>query len=143
MRKTVKRKPHINGRRGAFLLLWGLIYLLMGSSYFVSGRFPPALVWLGQFMEPKFLGLLWIVPAVFSISGAFRQRPRDAYAFSALVIAPVVWACLYIAGSFMSGEFTAVLGLIVFGGLAGTFALVAGMEGGADRAERILNPEET
>lgn len=140
----MKQVQHrINGRRGSFLLLWGVIYILMGLSYFISGRVPPALNWISALIEPELLGFLWVIPAVFAIMGSCRQRPADAYAWAALVTAPVIWACLYVIGSIITGEFTAALGIIIFAGLAGTFGIVAGMEGTSDLAERLSNPEET
>lgn len=132
----------INGRRGAFLLLWGIIYILLGMSYFISGMVPPALRWLHPLIETEFLGFVWAIPAVFAVMGSSRQRPADAYAWAALATAPVIWACLYLIGSFLTGEFTAALGIIIFAGLAGTFMIVAGMEGTSDLAERLSNPEE-
>lgn len=130
--------PHVNGRRGAFLLLWGIIFLCLGMSYFVTGRVPPALKWLTEWgMQGELLGILWTIPAIFALAGAFQKRPLDAYAFAALVTAPVIWTFLYIIGCFLTGEFTAVLGVIVFAGIGATFGIVAGMEGSSDRAERI------
>lgn len=142
LRRFAHRAPHINGRRGAFLLLWGFIYLLMGVSYFLTGRVPPALGWVVELVRPQLLGFLWVVPALFAISGCMRQRPGDAYAFAALVTGPVIWACLYIIGCFLTAEFTAILGVLVFCGLAGTYWIVAGMEGSSDLAERLTNPTE-
>lgn len=138
----MKQENRINGRRGAFLLLWGIIYILLGLTYFISGLVPPALRWLYPLIETEFLGFVWTVPAIFAIIGSRSQRPADAYAWAALATAPVIWACLYFVGSFLTGEFTSSLGIIVFGGLAGTFMIVAGMEGTSDLAERLSNPDD-
>lgn len=127
----------INGRRGAFLLLWALIYALMAAAYFLTGRFPPAIAWLDPFIPGEALGAVWGVPAVFALTGAFRVRPKDAYAFAALSTAPVIWSSLYILGFFVTGEFTAILGTALYVGIAAMVMVVSGMEGATDRADRL------
>lgn len=131
----------VNGRRGAFLLLWALVYGILAWSSFMSGRIPSSLAWLAQYIPGEVLGIVWGVPVIFAILGAFRPRPRDAFAFAALTAAPVVWSGLYLIGFFVTREVTSIVAIALYVGIAVMVMVVSGMEGATDRADRLSNTE--
>jgi len=86
------------GRRGVFLMMFGLVYVAIGVSYLSlrSQRFT-AIPVIGPILDDPAWGLMWIVGGlVATVNGALRIRSRaDAPGFVALLIPPGVWSIFY------------------------------------------------
>jgi hypothetical protein len=133
----LKLLPRINGRRGAFQLLFGTAFLMLAIAYFISVDFPPAIAWMHTYLDaPSPLGFIWLIPAIAGLTGAFLPRPKDWFSFAALVFAPSVWGCFYIIGGLMQPHGTSILGAILYWAIAASLMVVSGMTGDRDRDHR-------
>jgi hypothetical protein len=133
----LKLLPRINGRRGAFQLLFGTAFLMLAIAYFIAIDFPPAIAWIHAYLPtPGPLGFIWLIPAIAGLAGAFLPRPKDWFSFAALVFAPSVWGCFYIIGGLMQPHGTSILGAILYWAIAASLMVVSGMTGDRDRDHR-------
>ena len=136
--KRLKRAAPIrwvNGRRGAFQLLFGIVYGCLALA--MTRRWPSTLEWLGAYMPHWVLVALWLVPAILALVGAFLPRPKDALSFAALAGAPIMTGFLFILGWLISPESQQTpYGLIVYWALGFAVMVVSGMTGDGDRDER-------
>jgi hypothetical protein len=133
----LKLLPRINGRRGAFQLLFGVVYGMLTIGTFIAQDFPPALVWLETYLDtPALLAPVWATPALAALIGAFLPRPGDWFSFAAMTFAPAIWGCLYLIGAFVEPHGTSLFGVILYWALAGAVMVVAGMTGDKDRDHR-------
>lgn len=122
----------INGRRGAFQVLCAVMFAAHSVVYLMGRTLPMSLAWLDGVPYPL-LGLVWLVPAIIGILGAFQPRPRDWFSFTALVIAPTIWGGMYVIGAVSDGRAVGVLGATLYWLLAGLIVLASGMSGDSDR----------
>lgn len=135
--KPTHRLPRINGRRGAFQILFGVVYGCLTIAILLSKTFAPALVFLGASgIPPSALAAIWAPPAIAALIGAFRPRPKDAFSFILLTFAPTAFGCLYLIGGFVSPVGTSFFGVVLYWALAGAVMVVSGMTGDRDRDER-------
>lgn len=130
------RLPRVNGRRGAFQLLFGAVYGCLTAATFLSKDYPPALTWLDGFAPPPILALIWAPPTIASLVGAFLPRPKDAFSFILLTFAPTAFGCLYLIGGLVSPVGTSFFGVVLYWAIAGAVMVVSGMTGDRDRDER-------
>lgn len=129
--------PRINGRRGAFQLLFGIVYGCLVVATLLSKTFPPALVYLGEIgVSPAALAVIWAPPTIAALIGAFLPRPKDAFSFIFLTFAPLAFGGLYLIGGFVSPVGTSFFGVVLYWALAGAVMVVSGMTGDKDRDER-------
>jgi hypothetical protein len=139
MRKTNKGFPRVNGRRGAFQLLFAGVYLIVGASFWLipnAGTRQASLRWLTEVMPLEPFAALWIVAGLLGIVSAFMCRPRDWFGFAALVFAPAMWGALYLIGALV-GTPQAFLSAAVYWLFAAAPMIVSGMQGEHDRDTRI------
>lgn len=119
------------GRRGAFLILFGVIYLLLGFSYVATPETPAVRVALKLALRVAPLwayGLMWLVAgAVAVISGVFLSPARDATGFMCAVIAPTLWAFVYLAAWVDHDTSRAWVSAAVFAAIGGAVSVVSGM----------------
>lgn len=135
--KINHRLPRINGRRGAFQLLFGAVYACLTAATLLAKTFPPALVWLGEFgIAPAVLAIIWAPPTIAAFIGAFLPRPKDAPSFMFLAFSPIAFGCLYLIGGFVAPVGTSFFGVVLYWALAGAVMVVSGMTGDKDRDER-------
>jgi hypothetical protein len=91
-------KPHVNGRRGWFLILFALAYLMVGVSY-TCLPLPPArahaLAWLLHWVPTNAIGDAWFAAAAVALVSAFLPLPRDRFGFVALFAVPAVMGVVY------------------------------------------------
>lgn len=133
-----RRRPQLNGRRGAFQIVLAIVYLLIGASFFVLPSNPSrdhAFTWL----HPVLLNaaaVLWIIAGATALVCAFLPRPKDAAGFVALVFAPGIWVGLFLAAAAVTGSIPAALSAIVYGAFGAVPLIVSGMEGPRDRDHR-------
>ena len=89
----------INGRRGAFQLVYAGVYLVIGASFVIgpgAASRSQSLRWLSDLGAVSLFGWLWIIAAVAATVGAFLPRPQDWFSFFMLVFAPAVWGGLFV-----------------------------------------------
>lgn len=128
--------PRINGRRGAFQVLFGMVYACLTAATFLSKDYPPALAWLEPFGPPAVLAIIWAPPTVAAFLGALLPRPKDAFSFILLTFAPTAFGCLYLIGGLISPVGTSFFGVVLYWALAGAVMVVSGMTGDKDRDDR-------
>jgi hypothetical protein len=133
------RNVRINGRRGAFQIVLGVVYLVVGSSFFFMPGTPSreeTFRWLTAYVPLGWFASLWIVAGCVALVCAFLPRPRDAAGFIALAFAPGIWVGLFTIGAFMSGSVLALVSAIIYGTFGAIPIIVSGMEGPRDRDHR-------
>lgn len=132
----------INGRRGAFLLLFGAVYVILGINFLLtpgaSAR-QVSLQWLAAHVPLEPFAALWALAGALGIVAAFMPRPRDWFGFSALVFAPAVWGALFLIGAIL-GSPAAWASTAVYWAFAAAPMVVSGMQGERDRD--IRTPHE-
>jgi len=122
-RLWIKRRPSRLGRRGAVLLILGVIWFFIGISTITDPR-----VGIGQsqglFHEesPSWLrAALWIGTALFALSSAWRiAGRRDDWGYMALILMPLVRTMSYLWAWLINlfggqGDPMGWLGVIVWG----------------------------
>lgn len=131
-------RPRVNGRRGAFQLVFGLVYVIVGTGYFLRSN--TALRDVYFFWMPAELlaafAALWIVAGAVALVSAFLPRPRDAAGYMALVIAPGIWLGLFILASAFTGSPAAIMQSSLYAMFAVAPIIVSGMQGPEDRDHR-------
>lgn len=134
----------INGRRGAFQVLFGFVYLLMGITYvFIpsSHGSVAALEWIAGTVPLHVLGLLWLIAAIMGVVGSFQPRPRDRTSFMALAVVPALWGGMYAAGAVATGNYSYLLTTLLYLVIATAVLVVSGMSGASDRDIRPTVPK--
>lgn len=133
-RKLVHRLPRINGRRGAFQLLFAVVYGCLALA--ISRKWPTSLEWLDAYMSHFVLVAVWAIPTVVALVGAFLPRPKDALSFALLACAPILSGFLFLLAALVEPERSSPYGLIVYWALGAAVMVVSGMTGDSDRDER-------
>lgn len=132
------RKPRINGRRGAFQILFAGVYLIVGVSFILTpatGLRQASLRWLTTYVPIEPFAALWILAALLGAVAAFMCRPRDWFGFAALVFAPALWGALFFIGA-LAGTPAAYTSAAVYWLFAAAPMIVSGMQGQNDRDRR-------
>lgn len=119
------------GRRGAFLALFGIVYLLIGYSY-LGDRPTPAVraaLRLAINVAPLWVyGLVWILGgATALIVGLIVPPTRDAVGFIAMITLPTLWACVYFAAWLHNDAPRGWTSALLFALVAFAVAVVSGM----------------
>lgn len=140
----------LNGRRGAFQLLFGLAYGMLALGYAMQQAVPPQLLWLDVYfprlilpplVPTRIAAVVWGVAAGSALVGAFLPRPQDRYSFQALTFMPILWGLLgglsFIAGTFPNG----LVGMVLYLAMGGAVMIVSGMAGPHDRDLRPVTLE--
>lgn len=128
----------LNGRRGAFQFLFGVVYIVVGCSFIFTpqaGARQASLQWVTAFVPLEPLAALWVVAGVLGLVSAFHARPKDWFGFAALVFAPAFWGSLFFIGSFVGTPF-AFVSAAIYWLFAATPMIVSGMQGERDRDQR-------
>lgn len=134
MTRIVRSLPRINGRRGAFQLLFGVVYACLALA--ISRKWPTSLEWMGEYMSHLVLAAVWAGPAVVALVSAFLPRPKDALSFALLAGAPILSGFLFLIAFLKEPESSSPYGLIVYWALGAAVMVVSGMTGDSDRDER-------
>lgn len=128
----------LNGRRGAFQVLFAAVYIIIGLSFVLTpgaGTRQDSLRWVTAFVPLVPLAALWIVAGVLGAVSAFKPRPRDWFGFAALVFAPAFWGSLFFIGA-VTGSPTAYVSAAIYWLFAAAPMVVSGMQGANDRDRR-------
>jgi hypothetical protein len=91
-------RPHLNGRRGWFLILFAAAYLMVGVSYTCLPLTPArthTLAWLLQWVPANVIGDCWFAAATVALVSAFLPLPRDRHGFVALFAVPALMGVVY------------------------------------------------
>lgn len=131
-------RTRLNGRRGAFQLVFGLVYVIVGTGYFLRSNtelLDVYFYWLGEPLLAA-AAALWVVAGAVTLVSAFLPRPRDAAGFMALVIAPGIWFGLFIGAVVATGALAAVMQAALYAVFAVAPLIVSGMQGPGDRDHR-------
>lgn len=133
--------PKINGRRGVLQLLFSVVYLVLGISFFVlpaSASRADALQWLTQLHIPiQPFACLWIAAALIGLVSAFLPRPDDWRGFAALTLAPAAWGFLFLIGAvFFGAPALGVITTFIYWLLASIVMVASDMQGPRDRDNR-------
>lgn len=129
---SASRRIALNGRRGAFLLLFGAIHLAFGLSYI--GPIPPesqpaierALSLPLHLGVPLWaLGAAWLASGAVALVSAFRRHPpgADGHGFQALIVMWAAWAMFAVLSQSPRGWVSAFI-YLACGGAVG---IVSGM----------------
>lgn len=139
--RRIATKFGINGRRGAFQLLFAAAYLCLGLSYVALPSSPGrerSLTWLTSVIPLDALGWLWIIGAVAGILGSRMARPKDRRSFSALTLVPSVWGFLYLVSVFTGHNPFGWITTAMYWCIAGAVMCASGMNGDTDRDDREI-----
>lgn len=132
--KPIHRFPRINGRRGAFQLLFGIVYGCLALA--MSRKWPTSLEWMGEYTSHYVLVAVWAIPAIAAFVGMFLPRPKDALSFALLTAAPLLNGSLFLIGAVIAPATASPYGTIVYWAFGAAFMVVSGMKGDSDRDER-------
>jgi hypothetical protein len=117
-------------RRGVFLALFGIIYILLGSSYFVPVT--PALhhaLHLAIAVAPLWLyGIGWCACGLMCILVGVVGGPRlEMLGFIAAICPSTLWAVIYMAAWIDNDIPRGWVSSLIFAGLAASVGVVSGM----------------
>lgn len=117
------------GGRGNFLVVFGIIYLVLGQSY-LTANYPPALDALSgvAFMPVAYWGGVWIAAGIVAIvSGVVYSPAKDRWGFLALSCLSFWWGMSYLFGWLLDDVEGGWRSAIVYGGYAVAALIMAGM----------------
>lgn len=136
-------KPHlarvVNGRRGAFQLMYSLMFGITAITYLalpISDGRMDSLAWILTIAPPWLLGLPWLVGAGVAFAGSRQPRPRDTFSFKLMAAVLVVFGFLYFIGGIANQNAATWLSSLLYWILAGAVIIVSGMQGDSDRDVR-------
>jgi hypothetical protein len=139
---TPRRKfPKINGRRGAFQILFAFIHLFVGVSFVTAPEGSSRTAALGYLADVHIplatLAVVWLLSAGLAVVSSFMCRPNDWFGFAALVVAPAIWGGLFLIGVlFAGGPPLGLLSAAIYWVFGATSMIVSGMQGERDRDTR-------
>lgn len=131
--------PKINGRRGVLQLLFSVVYLVLGISFFVlpgSASRADALHWLTQFLPIQPFACVWIAAALVGAVSALLPRPSDWRGFAALTLAPALWGFLFLIGVLLGAPPLGAISTLIYWLLAAIVIVTSDMQGPRDRDRR-------
>lgn len=136
----MRNVPKINGRRGVLQLLFSVVYLALGISFFMlpsSASRAEALAYLTQHVPIQPFACIWIVAAFIGFVSAFLCRPSDWRGFAALTLAPAIWGFLFLIGVIFAGApLIGIVTTFVYWLLAAIVMVASDMQGPNDRDNR-------
>ena len=121
------------GRRGAFLLLMGFVWLFIGASVATDNNFNIDDAILDQLLFPKeVIGAAWAVSGVLAMLCALRGA-REKYGFMILIVMPMIRVVSnifgfahYVIPGPPPGSLTAFWNIFVWGSIGLVIYIVAG-----------------
>lgn len=120
--------PRLNGRRGAFLVLFGTVNILLGVAFTLPSQPSSSIRFLLDIGVPMTAwGAVWVASGVVGIGFAFARPPgADRWGFVALAAALASGTGVYTM-SWVLGYGRGWLLASVFAALTGAVAIVSGM----------------
>lgn len=130
IRGAMTRHRGLNGRRGGFLAIFGVIYVAIGISYV----FPPptssirhTLAWIPFAWSLDAIGLAWITAGILAGFAAFRTVPADRLGFEALAGVAFGWTMLNLLSWLLGYAVRGWVSALIFGLIASAVLTVSGM----------------
>lgn len=121
------------GRRGAFLTLFGVAYVLIGQALLTAQETPLVhhVFRFGISIMPFHgWGVAWIVCGGIAVIDGLYSRGRDLVGFVAAVLAPLAWSFVYLV-AWLQLDVSGVRNLwqssLLYAVIAGAVLIVAGM----------------
>lgn len=122
------------GRRGGYLLIKSVVYLIHGWVYLTIPATPPLRAALRMPLEVAPLavwGAVWLAAGLAAAAAAFARDPgHDRWGFLALIAVGSFWAVSYLWASIGGWSVTAfargLLGAAFYAAIAGVVIVVAG-----------------
>lgn len=118
------------GRRGAFLLLFGLAYAGIGLSYVFAEPTAPireAMVWLPSWSPLWACGVAFVAAGGVALVCAFLPLPGDRFGFMALASISAAWAVANVVSWQAEHQARGWVTAIVFAAVGGAVLVVSGM----------------
>lgn len=120
------------GRRGAFLILFGAVYALIGYSYLtlspVSETAVRHALRLALNVAPlPVWGWAWITAGAVAMLCGACCTGRKAVGFAAAVVLPALWAVVYVAAWLVGDIARGWVSAAIYAALAAAVAVIAGM----------------
>lgn len=106
MRRAARRLRRALGRRGAFLLGYGAMWVLYGLGQIASP--PPdqrGLTVLLQLWPLSVWGWCWVGAGLVAVVAAWLPRPKDRFGFVALMVIVAPWMVSYLLSWWPLGVF--------------------------------------
>jgi hypothetical protein len=123
------------GRRQAFLVLLGVIYVVFGAANAVpsiqTGDQSPWRLPLSLVDSFGFWGGLWVVAGVTGIVTAFWPKEHDHIGFAALAAWSAAWAVLGVGSTLIYHSDRGWISGLIWGTFSGIVLIVSGMYGKA------------
>lgn len=99
----------MDGRRGGFLFLAGMVYMLIGIVNVVSipsAKLDLVFAWLPNHVSAKSLGWIWILAALIMVTGGVfssKHSKLESAGYVVSLLPPFVWGFVF-AGSALFGN---------------------------------------
>lgn len=122
--------PTLNGRRGAFLLSFGVIYVAIGLNYMfiaADATIRHAMSWMPAWSTIEVCGAAWAAAGVVAAVSAFLPMPRDRYGFIALAAWSSAWAIAWGIAAALGYAPRGFVGALVFAVLTVAPMAVSGL----------------
>lgn len=117
------------GRRGLVLILFGIIYGLIGQSY-VQGHISPTaeenLALALRWVSIEAWGVVWMVAAALALIASRWPPGRDWWGYAVLSGLAIIWSALAVAGRLIYDAPYALAAALVYGLLAAILLIIAG-----------------
>jgi hypothetical protein len=117
------------GRRGLVLILFGIIYGLIGASY-TAGNLSPtahANLALALRLAPIYLwGVAWILAGVMALVASHWPPGRDWWGYGVLSGLAIAWCAFSVLGRVIYGAPYALTAALLYGCLAAVLLIIAG-----------------
>lgn len=123
----------LDGKRGSFLLLAGVFYVLIGLTYEVvnTPSRSAAFLWLPESITPQVLGLVWILggSTAILIAVVSRSAPQiERVAFAALMFCPLLWTVIFMGSTLVGTHPNGWLSGIMYSFFASIVWVVSGWD---------------
>jgi hypothetical protein len=122
--------PTVNGRRGSFLILFGLIYVAVGLSYIYAPNDSPvrqSMAWLPHLTDLTFCGGVWATAGLIAGVHAFLPIPKDRFGYMALAATAIAWTVAYMVSWGLGYADRGWVSAVVFAALGAATLVVSGM----------------
>jgi hypothetical protein len=129
MRLQVRAFRLATGRRGLVLILFGIIYGLIGLSYTAGALSPTAAQNLHlalQLLPIHTWGVLWLVAGGLALVASHWPPGRDWWGYAVLSGLSTTWCVVSLLGRLLYGAPYGLSGALVYGCLSAALLIIAG-----------------
>lgn len=120
----------LNGRRGVFLAIFGVIYVAIGLSYIFptpTSTIRRTVEWLPIPYVLAAFGLAWLIAGAVALAAAFQPLPDDRFGFEALAGVACGWTVVNLTSWVLGYSVRGWVSALIFALLAAAVQTVAGM----------------